>query len=77
MHYSVRGGGRTNKGACLLIPMLMESDEDGHKRWVIYNTMTGAIDLGLQFRDMPGANLYAVEDPSFKWAILAREIGVG
>ena len=56
--------------------MMIEDDGDGHKRWVIHDTVTGAIDLGLQFRDMPEANLYSVEDPSFKWAILAGEIGV-
>ena len=76
MHYSVRGGGRTNKGACLLIPMMVEDDGVGHKRWVIYNTVTGAIDLGLQFKDMPEANLYAVEDPSFRLAIMGSEMGV-
>jgi hypothetical protein len=61
----------------VLIPVKVSDDSSGDEIWVIHNTTTGDIDLGLRFSDMVHANLYAVEDPSYRWAILASEIGVG
>ena len=54
-----------------------DDTQNGDEVWVLYDTTTKVLDLDLRFNDMVNANLYAVEDPSFKWAVLAGEIGVG
>ena len=49
----------------MLIPMKVHSETLGDEpAWVIYDTSTGALDLGLIFSVMEEANLYAVEDLS-------------
>jgi hypothetical protein len=76
MHYS--GCGAAHKGAKVLMPMRVASERsDDEETWVIYDTTADALDLGLQFTNMTNANLYAVEDPSFKWTIMGSEIGIG
>jgi hypothetical protein len=61
----------------VLIPVKVSDDSSDDEVWVIHDTTTGDIDLGLRFDDMVHANLYSVEDPSFRWAVLANEIGIG